>query len=152
MVALLALWAESPLPTLDATVRSGECVMTLPVVDKESYKFSFSEWVMYAGQALQQAGFLQSDPTGHYDEEFTAALAAFQAFHGIVEEDHVGPYTWAALGIQDTGHTEEHAGAGHAGEHAVQAGTVSEDGQWHWDGAQWLPAEQHHADVAVEGF
>src|SRR2546423_4689558 len=63
MVALLDLWAESPLPTLDATVRSGECVMTLPVVDKESYKFSFSEWVMYAGQALQQAGFLQSDPT-----------------------------------------------------------------------------------------
>lgn len=123
--------------------------MALPVVDKEGYQFSSSEWVTYAGQALQQAGFLHAEPTGLYDEEFAAAVTAFQALHGIHEEDQVGPYTWAALGIEDT----EQAHEGHA---AVETGALSEDGQWHWDGSQWQAAEHHvdqHADQhAVEGF
>jgi hypothetical protein len=137
--------------------------MALPVVDKESYQFSHSEWVLYAGQALQQAGFLHTEPTGLYDEDFGAALMAFQSLHGIQEQDHVGPFTWAALGVDDPDaqHAAHAAHADHA-EHAVQAGSVSEDGQWRWDGTQWQPAEhhvdhhaghqveQHHADV--EGF
>jgi Putative peptidoglycan binding domain len=114
--------------------------MALPMVDKESHQFSASEWITYAGQALQQAGYLQTEPTGLYDEEFAAAVQAFQAFHGIHEEDHVGPYTWAALGIEDT----EQADTGHA----LEVGALSEDGQWHWDGSQWQAAEQH----AVEGL
>src|SRR6266545_4806467 len=119
-------------------------MMALPLLDKDSYQFSTSEWVTYAGQALQQAGFLQTEPTGLYDEEFAAAVTAFQALHGIHEENHVGPYTWAALGIEDTEH------AAHE-EHAVAVGAVTEDGQWRWDGGQWAPAEQH-ADLGVEGF
>lgn len=129
--------------------------MALPVVDKDSHQFSHSEWVLYAGQALQQAGFLNTEPTGIYDDEFATAVQAFQAHHGIQEEDHVGPYTWAALGIDDTeqagtehAHTE-HADAGHA----VQAGSLSEDGQWQWDGAQWQPAQQQHGtEHAVDAF
>src|ERR1051325_11296884 len=115
-------------------------MMGLPLLDKDSYQFVTSEWVTYAGQALQQAGFLHTEPTGLYDEEFAAAVTAFQAHHGIHEENHVGPYTWAALGIEDTEH------AAHE-EHAVAVDAVSEDGQWRWDGAQWQSAAvtEHNA-------
>src|SRR5262245_49805061 len=116
--------------------------MSLPLVDKDSYQFSDSEWVTYAGQALRQAGYLQNEPTGRYDEEFGAAVTAFQAAHGIHEEDHIGPYTWAALGLD---------GTEHAAEEHIQTGQLSEDGQWQWDGAQWMPAATHVEAFASAG-
>jgi peptidoglycan hydrolase-like protein with peptidoglycan-binding domain len=62
-----------------------------------------SEWVTYAGQLLHAAGYLHSDPTGTYDEDFAAAVHAFQAAQGITyEPDQVGPFTWAALGVTDS--------------------------------------------------
>lgn len=123
--------------------------MSLPVVDKESYQFSISEWVTYAGEALRHAGYLESEPTGLYDEEFAAAVTAFQAFHGITEENHVGPYTWAALGVEDAG--SEHSETEQHSEASVQTGQLSEDGQWQWDGSQWAPAAVH-SDLGIESF
>jgi hypothetical protein len=131
--------------------------MSLPVLDKENYQFACSDWVMHAGQALRREGYLQSDPTGSYDEEFAAALRAFQADRGIFEEDHVGPQTWAALEIQDTGQdagqtSEPGSGqttepdtvqdAGRDAGQEIPVGQVSEDGQWQWDGTGWVAAGQ----------
>jgi len=76
--------------------------MSLPLLDHDSYQFMSSEWVMYAGQLLRDAGYLQSDPTGTYDAELAAAIEAFQAQNGITHEpNQIGPYTWAALGVSD---------------------------------------------------
>jgi peptidoglycan hydrolase-like protein with peptidoglycan-binding domain len=108
--------------------------MPLPVLEKNDHQYAPSDWVAYAGRALQQAGYLQAEPTGLYDDEFTAGLAAFQADHGISEEDQVGPYTWAALGIEDTEAEGEEA------EYPVQPGDLSEDGQWRWNGEEWVAA------------
>jgi hypothetical protein len=76
--------------------------MSLPVLDQDSYSAVCSEWVAYAGELLRQQGYLQSDPTGTYDDEFSAAVDAFQVASGIgYEPNQVGPFTWAALGAQD---------------------------------------------------
>jgi peptidoglycan hydrolase-like protein with peptidoglycan-binding domain len=114
--------------------------MSLPVLEKDDHQYAPSDWVVHAGQALQQAGYLRSEPTGLYDEEFAAALTAFQADHGISEENQVGPYTWAALGIHEEAQEEE-AVAGQE-EYAVQPGDVSEDGLWQWNGSEWVAVEQ----------
>jgi hypothetical protein len=128
--------------------------MSLPVLDKDSYQHTSSEWVVQAGNALKEAGYLPTEPTGIYDEEFTAALTAFQHANSISEENMVGPYTWAALGVQDPDFTQYSDNAqlqwddtqwapadqAQSTEHAVQAGHLSEDGQWQWDGTQWMPA------------
>ncbi|HEU5470994.1 MAG TPA: peptidoglycan-binding domain-containing protein [Actinophytocola sp.] len=124
--------------------RGGDA-MSLPVLDRESYQHTASEWVVQVGNALKEAGYLQAEPTGMYDEEFTAALTAFQEAHGINEENMVGPYTWAALGIDETGFGQshdEHAGYDQTDQvsQVGQVGQLSDDGQWQWDGAQWLPA------------
>jgi peptidoglycan hydrolase-like protein with peptidoglycan-binding domain len=76
--------------------------MSMPLLDRESYQLMSSEWVLYAGQLLQQQGYLSSEPTGTYDDELAAAVAAFQAANGIAEDDQIGPATWAALGAQDS--------------------------------------------------
>ncbi len=112
--------------------------MSLPVLDKESYQHTSSDWVARAGAALREAGYLGADPTGVFDEEFAAAVAAFQADRGIHEEGIVGPLTWDALGIHE-----------HEGHEAV--GQYSEDGQWQWDGAAWAPAggAAHPADTTA---
>ena len=76
--------------------------MALPVLDQESYQWISSEWVMYAGQLLHQQGYLQTDPTGTYDQEFADAVQAAQAANGITyEENQIGPFTWQVLGAQD---------------------------------------------------
>lgn len=128
--------------------------MSLPVLDKESYQYVCSDWVLQAGQALRQAGYLQSDPTGAYDEEFDTALRAFQSDQGIYEEDHVGPVTWAALGIADEAAAEAapaETAAVSVAETAV--GTVSEDGQWKWDGGEWvpIPASDQVCELSEDG-
>ncbi|MGB3443151.1 MAG: peptidoglycan-binding protein [Actinophytocola sp.] len=112
--------------------------MTLPVLDKESYQYACSDWVLEAGRALQREGYLRSEPTGSYDEEFDTALRSFQSDRGIYEEDQVGPQTWTALGIEDPadgGYSEEPESS------EMPVGQLSEDGQWQWDGTQWVPAE-----------
>jgi peptidoglycan hydrolase-like protein with peptidoglycan-binding domain len=108
--------------------------MTLPVLDKESYQHAVSEWVTHAAQALRAAGYLSADPSGVYDEEFAEAVAAFQHDRGISEENQVGPLTWDALGVRDTG---ESYGTDEVVADIVAVGTVSEDGQWQWDGMEW---------------
>jgi len=108
--------------------------MSLPVLEKDDHQYAPSDWVAYAGRALQQAGYLQSEPTGLYDDEFAAGVAAFQVDHGISEENQVGPYTWAALGVDGTD-TEAEA------EYSVQPGNLSEDGLWRWNGEEWVAAE-----------
>lgn len=113
--------------------------MTLPVLDKESYQHAASEWVTHAAQALREAGYLTAEPSGTYDEEFAVAVAAFQRDKGIDEEDQVGPRTWDALGVQDTE------------QEAIAVGTVSEDGQWQWDGTEWAAVAQEAAAVTAEG-
>ncbi len=113
--------------------------MSLPVLDKDDHQFAPSDWVVYAGQALQQAGYLHTEPTGLYDDEFAAGLRAFQADHGITEENQVGPYTWAALGVQDS--DAEVDSESDSAEYAIQAGDLSEDGQWRWNGEEWVAAE-----------
>lgn len=123
--------------------------MTLPVLDKESYQYACSDWVMEAGRALQREGYLQSEPTGTYDEEFDAALRSFQADRGIYEEDRVGPETWAALGVEDTSGGEYSEGDYSQVTEETPVGTLSEDGQWQWDGAQWVPAESTPAPEPV---
>jgi Putative peptidoglycan binding domain len=75
--------------------------MSMPLLDRESYQLMSSEWVLYAGQLLQQQGYLSTEPTGTYDEDLAAAVTAFQAANGISEDDQIGPATWAALGVQD---------------------------------------------------
>jgi hypothetical protein len=130
--------------------------MPLPVLDKEDNQYVFSDWVMYAGQALQGAGYLHTDPTGLYDEHFALAVQAFQMAYGITTEEHqIGPHTWAALGIPDPdahvdSHVDPHGSAGHA----AQTEVLSEDGQWRWDGAQWLPTGQtapaHHVAAGAD--
>jgi hypothetical protein len=132
--------------------------MTLPVLDRESYLHSPSDWVLHAGRALQEAGYLHSEPTGLYDEEFAAALTAFQGDRGIHEENQVGPFTWDALGVRDDaavagaeGHWEEPAAApdehGHVAgaDVAAQVGMLSDDGQWRWDGSEWAAVAAHHS-------
>ncbi len=77
--------------------------MSLPVLDQESHQWMCSEWVMHAGELLRRQGYLATDPTGVYNEEFAAAVKAFQVATGIThEENQIGPYTWAALGVDDT--------------------------------------------------
>jgi peptidoglycan hydrolase-like protein with peptidoglycan-binding domain len=113
--------------------------MSLPVLEKDDHQYAPSEWVAYAGRALREAGYLQSEPSGLYDEEFAAGVAAFQADHGISEENQVGPHTWAALGVPDT---DTEAEAAEAGEYAeIQPGDLSEDGLWRWSGTEWVAAE-----------
>jgi hypothetical protein len=101
--------------------------MSLPVLDRDSYRHTSSEWVVRAGLALREAGYLTADPTGVFDEEFAAAVAAFQEARGIHEGGEVGPFTWDALGVQDA-----------AAQYAT--GEYSEDGQWQWDGNDWVAA------------
>lgn len=114
--------------------------MSLPVLEKDDHQYAPSDWVAYAGRALQEAGYLRSEPTGLYDDEFAAGVAAFQADHGISEENQVGPYTWAALGVPDTetdGETEAEAEQ----YTEIQPGDLSEDGLWRWTGEEWVAAE-----------
>lgn len=40
------------------TYEAGGSSMSLPVLDHDSYQFMSSEWVMYAGQLLRDAGYL----------------------------------------------------------------------------------------------
>ena len=116
--------------------------MSLPVLDRDNYQHSSSDWVLRAGTALQVAGYLHTEPTGMYDEEFAAAVRAFQEANGISEEDHVGPYTWQALGVDEPA-------ADMADITVVDVGALSEDGQWRWDGAEWVAAVEEHV-VAVQ--
>jgi hypothetical protein len=86
--------------------------MPLPVLDRDSYQNTCSEWVLYAGQLLRSAGYLQTDPTDSYDAEFAAAVTAFQQANGIsFEPDCVGTQTWAALGGVDPDAAPEHSAA-----------------------------------------
>ncbi|HET9143816.1 peptidoglycan-binding domain-containing protein, partial [Actinophytocola sp.] len=112
--------------------------MSLPELDRDSYQHNPSEWVAHAGNALREAGYLHSEPTGVYDEEFTLALTAFQDAHGINEENMVGPYTWAALGVSES---EPDRSQQDTVAQEGQVGQLSDDGQWQWDGAAWQPAE-----------
>jgi len=114
--------------------------MSLPVLDKDNYQHSSSDWVLRAGSALQVAGYLHSEPTGIYDEEFAAAVRAFQDANSISEEDQVGPYTWHALGVDEPATADITV---------VDVGALSEDGQWRWDGAEWVAAVEEHV-VAVQ--
>jgi hypothetical protein len=100
--------------------------MALPVLDRDNFAHESSEWVLHAGRALRDAGYLHSEPSGSFDEEFAEAVRAFQADKGIHEEDRIGPFTWDALGVRD----EE-----------TRIGAVSEDGQWQWDGTAWVAAD-----------
>jgi hypothetical protein len=76
--------------------------MALPVLDQDSYSAVCSEWVAYAGDLLRHQGYLRTDPTGIYDDEFAVAVDEFQLACGIGHEPRqIGPYTWAALGVQD---------------------------------------------------
>ena len=118
--------------------------MTLPVLDKESYQYACSDWVMEAGRALQREGYLQSEPTGTYDNEFDAALRSFQSDRGIYEDDRVGPETWTALGVEDTSGDYSEVSA------ETPVGTLSEDGQWQWDGTQWAPAESSQSSEPAQ--
>lgn len=122
--------------------------MSLPVLDKDSYQYSVSDWVLYAGQALREAGYLREDPTGQYDEEFAAGVAAFQADHGINEENQVGLQTWAALGVEESEAHEEAPVEAVAED--VQVGALSEDGHWRWDGTDWVAAQEQPAEDSVE--
>jgi hypothetical protein len=128
--------------------------VTLPVLDKESYQYACSDWVMEAGRALQREGYLQTEPTGSYDEEFDGALRSFQSDRGIYEEDRVGPQTWSALGVEDT--FDNQSGGDHAeGDYSevteeTPVGTLSEDGQWQWDGTQWVAAESPSSESSQE--
>jgi hypothetical protein len=115
--------------------------VTLPVLDKESYQYACSDWVMEAGRALQREGYLPSEPTGTYDEEFDTALRSFQSDRGIHEEDRVGPETWAALGVEDTPDGDQVDGDHSQVTEETPVGTLSEDGQWQWDGAGWVAAQ-----------
>lgn len=126
--------------------------MTLPVLDKESYQHAASEWVSHAAQALREAGYLTADPSGTYDEDFAVAVAAFQRDKGIDEEDHVGPRTWDALGVHDTEPATEHGTEPDAAHEpaAVAVGAVSEDGQWQWDGTEWVVAAPQAAVAATD--
>lgn len=132
--------------------------MSLPVLDKENYQHVCSDWVLRAGQALRQAGYLQSDPTGTYDEEFDAALRAFQSDQGIYEEDYVGAMTWAALGIADEPAAETAgmsvADAAEVSVAETAVGQVSEDGQWKWDGSEWVPvpASDQVCELSEDGL
>lgn len=105
--------------------------MSLPVLDRESYQYMSSEWVTYAGQLLQAAGYLISDPTGNYDDEFATAVQACQQQYGIyTEQDTIGPETWAVLGASDPEEAdysayqeEDHSQYDYAAEYATTADT-----------------------------
>jgi putative peptidoglycan binding protein len=118
--------------------------VTLPVLDKESYQNACSDWVMEAGRALQREGYLQAEPTGTYDDEFDTAVRSFQSDRGIYEEDRVGPETWSALGVEDTSE------GGYSEAEETPVGTLSEDGQWQWDGTQWVAAESQSPQSSQE--
>ena len=125
--------------------------MTLPVLDKESYQHSASEWITHAARALREVGYLTAEPTGVYDEEFAAAVAAFQRDRGISEDDQVGPLTWDALGVRDSGESygaDEFAADVSAD--IVAVGTLSEDGQWQWDGMEWVAAPATATAMSTE--
>jgi hypothetical protein len=111
----------------------------LPLLDRETYQYASSDWVFYAGQALQQAGYLPSDPTGTFDDDFATALQAFQTDRGIYEQDHVGPQTWAALGVADPDQT--------SGQDTAQAGGDASGGQ-----ADAQAAPTTAADPGLEVF
>jgi putative peptidoglycan binding protein len=86
--------------------------MPLPELDRASYEYLSSEWVVYAGQLLQHAGYLGTEPTGSYDAELAAAVEACQQANGIsFEPDLIGPATWAALGGVEP--EPQHADLGH---------------------------------------
>lgn len=121
--------------------------MTLPVLDKDNYQHAASEWVTHAGQALREAGYLTAEPTGVYDEEFAAALAAFQRDRGINEDDQVGPLTWDALGVREEA---DYADTDAVSADIVAVGTLSEDGQWQWDGMEWVAAVPAAAVATTE--
>jgi hypothetical protein len=99
--------------------------MALPVLDRDGFAHGSSEWVLHAGQALRQAGYLHNEPSGSFDDEFADAVRAFQADRGIHEDDQVGPFTWDALGVR---------------EEETEVGALSDDGQWQWDGTEWVAA------------
>lgn len=138
--------------------------MSLPVLDKENFQHTSSDWVVRAGAALRAAGFLHADPTGLFDDEFAAAVGAFQEHHGIHEDGAVGPLTWAALGVQEDYTVGQHSDDGlwqwdgtdwvAAAEPTTEhpAGQLSEDGQWRWDGAQWVTAAVAAAPAGPADF
>ena len=104
--------------------------MSLPVLDRESYQYMSSEWVTYAGQLLQAAGYLTSEPTGSYDDELAMAVQACQEQYGIfAEPDSIGPETWAVLGASDpdqadySAYQEDHSQYDYAAEYATTADT-----------------------------
>lgn len=108
--------------------------MALPVLDRDNFAHESSDWVLHAGRALREAGYLHSEPSGSFDEEFAEAVRAFQADKGIHEDDRVGPFTWDALGVR---------------EEETEVGAVSDDGQWQWDGTEWVALDTAAVDVAA---
>lgn len=105
---------------------------------------------------LQHLGHYQGAVDGRYGNTTEAAVRAYQSASGQTEDGTAGVETWTALDTdaQSAGYDGfgGEAGAEPAdGEYAaeLEVGTLSEDGQWQWDGTDWVAAEAHAQDSSA---
>jgi hypothetical protein len=110
-------------------------------------------------QRLEHLGYYTGSVDGHYGESTEAAVRDFQSAIGENPDGIVGTATWrdvsqhahnAGHDVNSFGEEGDHGDAAATQQHEQQhgeydsggfeAGTLSEDGQWMWDGSDWQPA------------
>ena len=102
-----------------------------------------NDHVLALQQRLADHGLLHDSPDGVYGESTEAAVRELQREHGLIEDGIAGERTWEAAGALGAHLAEEQGG--------LQAGDLSEDGHWRWNGEDWVPAQQAEPDHAAAG-
>lgn len=129
------------------------------------------EFVMQLQDRLRGLKLLDKFPDGTYDSETEEAVRQMQSNIGLSNDGTVNEQTWQALDEHMTQYGllyNHYAGPGNqewdqlaegqadwatqdgGGQATERGGQISEDGQYRWDGQNWLPNEQETTEQETE--